>query len=135
MDELTVLDLFAGTGSISMEFISRGCIHATAVEMNFRHFSYIRNLPELFKIDNLSVHKMDAYKFLGSCSGQFDIIFADPPYEMKDTARISELVHERNLLKEGGWLIIEHPADLNFREVQGFFDHRKYGDVNFSFFE
>ena len=83
---IDVLDLFAGTGSIGLEFVSRDCKSVTSIEQNERHCSFIHKVCNELKIDNLSLLKTDVFKFIGSCHTQFDMIFADPPYELEKIA-------------------------------------------------
>jgi len=131
---LEVLDLFSGTGSISYEFISRGAKQVFAIEKNFKCISFIKNQIEVLNIKNLKAIKMSAPDFLDICHMQFDIIFADPPYDMKNIEKIAEVVRFNRLLKPEGFLIIEHSKQNNFSELEGFTESRKYGSVNFSFF-
>ncbi len=77
---------------------------------------------------------MDVFRFLKLCRKQYDLIFADPPYELKNLADLPEAVLGRDLLLPGGWFILEHSRKHNFNEVPLFFDERKYGNVHFSFF-
>lgn len=131
---ITVLDLFAGTGSISMEFISRYCKSVTAIEQDRKHCSFIKKLANELKVDNLILHQGDALKFISSCRSNFDLIFADPPYAMEQLESLPDLILQANLLKEDGLLILEHGSKQHFEEHPHFSFHRNYGNVNFSFF-
>jgi 16S rRNA (guanine966-N2)-methyltransferase len=133
-EELSVLDLFAGTGSISLEFISRGSSPVVAVEMNPKHCSYIRQLTSELSIDNLIVQRADTFRFVASCKMKFDLIFADPPYQLTDIDKLPNLIFKHQLLKEDGWLVLEHSNKLNFEKHPFFMMHKHYGNVNFSFF-
>ena len=133
--ELTVLDLFSGTGSISYEFASRGCISVVSIESNFKHQNFIRQTIEDLGISNIKTIKSDAFRYVKSCRGKFDVIFADPPYDLKDIEVIPDTVFEQKILKNGGWLIVEHGDKTNFSKHPAFIDLRKYGGVNFSIFE
>jgi len=133
-DELEVLDLFSGTGSISYEFVSRGVKDVIAVEKNFKCINFIKTNIEHLKISNIKTVKMTVLDFLDICTKQFDIIFADPPYDINNIEKIIQLVHERKLLKPEGFLVLEHAAIHNFSDTTGFVENRKYGSVNFSFF-
>lgn len=130
-----VLDLFSGTGSIGYEFISRGCERATLVENNFNHYKFILKVIQELHIDNAQVFKADAFKFIKKSGDQFQIIFADPPYEMKDFENVALEVLKSNLLAKEGVFILEHPREYNFSSYPDFKEIRKYGKVNFSFFE
>ncbi|MDR2467192.1 MAG: RsmD family RNA methyltransferase [Prevotellaceae bacterium] len=128
------LDLFAGTGAVSCEFVSRGCRSVDTVEIDPLHFAYIRKTAETFGFVELHAVRNDAFRFLGFCRKTYDIIFADPPFACEKTILIPSLVTEHRLLKEGGRLVIEHPAGRDFSDAPGFVESRHYGSVNFSFF-
>lgn len=134
--EIDVLDLFAGTGSISYEFASRGAKQVLSIESNYQCARFIRRMAEELEFENLEVKKTDVYAVLSMLGEQFDIIFADPPYDIgeENFFRLHEKIFEHNLLVPGGWLIIEHSKRINFKEKQHFLQHRKYGNVNFSIF-
>lgn len=133
-EELRVLDLFAGTGNISLEFASRGAGEVVAVEINHKCIDYIRKVSYELAFDKVFTVKANVFGFLKSVSGKFDIIFADPPYDLKETIMIPELVFGHSLLQPGGWLIIEHDVFKNFVNHPQFFEERRYGKVHFSFF-
>ena len=132
---IDVLDLFAGTGGISIEFVSRDCKSVISIEQNDRHCAFIRKVCAELKIDNLSLLKTDVFKFIKSCHTQFDMIFADPPYELNRIEEIPDLIFGHNLLKADGLFVLEHSAKTKFTNHPNFADHRNYGNVNFSFFE
>ncbi len=132
---IEVLDLFAGTGSISIEFVSRDCESVISVELNERHCTFIRKVCTELKITNLSLVKTDVFKFISSCHTQFDMIFADPPYELDKIAEIPNLIFSFNLLKSDGLFVLEHSSKTDFTNHPNFVEHRNYGNVNFSFFE
>ncbi len=132
---IDVLDLFAGTGSISVEFVSRNCKSVITIEQNERHCNFIRKVCAELKITNLSLMKMDVFKFIDTCHSKFDMIFADPPYELEKLAEIPNLIFAQNLLKDDGLFVLEHSAKHSFTNHPNFVDHRNYGNVNFSFFE
>ncbi len=133
-DEIEVLDLFSGTGSIALEFISRGCKMATAIEIEQKHCNFINNSCKILNITNLSILKTDVFRFIQHSNKQFDLIFADPPYTLKELPLLPELVLNSSLLKPGGLFILEHSAKNDFSQLPYFSEHRKYGNVNFSFF-
>ncbi len=133
-DAKSALDLFAGTGNISYEFVSRGCSAVTAVDKASECLKFIAETAQKFNMTELHTMYIDVFSFLTNTSNNYDIIFADPPYNLTNITDISKLVFKNNLLNQGGWLIIEHPAEINFSESLNFYDHRKYGRVNFSFF-
>jgi len=131
----TVLDIFSGSGSIGYEFISRGCLEATFVEKDFVHHRFILNVLETLKIENAKVFRADAFPFLRSYKGSFDFIFADPPFDLKNFAEVPGTVLETKILNKNGLFILEHPKEFDFSKHPFFKEVRKYGKVNFSFFE
>lgn len=135
LDGLDILDLFAGTGNISYEFASRGCKSITSVDSNIQCTRFIEDTSEKLNFENLTVIRSDAKRFLDNAFSKWDVIFADPPYTMEETGFITKITHDRQLLNPDGLLIIEHNEVKDFSKHEGFFDHRKYGKVNFSFFK
>ncbi|MFA7493162.1 MAG: RsmD family RNA methyltransferase [Proteiniphilum sp.] len=134
-EETTALDLFSGTGSIAFELISRGCPYVVSVEQNQHHFNFICRTQEKLETKELFPVKADVFKYLQSLKHQFDFIFADPPYDLPDTGKISEIIIHKQLVKEGGIFVMEHSKNLNFSHLPHFKEERKYGNVHFSFFE
>lgn len=133
-EDLEVLDLFAGTGSISYEFASRGSKSVLAIDNHPRCVRFIADTANKLCFSQLKVLRTSAIGFLQHSSSRFDLVFADPPYDMEGIEQIAELVMDRQLLREGGWLIIEHDRSHNFSGFPGFDQLRNYGKVNFSFF-
>jgi len=133
---LKILDLFGGTGSISYEFASRGVNDITCVELNYNHHNFIKKTVNELRIKNeITVIKADAFRFLNKCDQQFDLIFADPPYDLRGIENIPELVFKNELLLPESLLIVEH-SDKTFYTSNEYFTRQKtYGSVNFSFFE
>ncbi len=134
-EALQVLDLFAGTGNISFEFASRGAIEVVAVDNSPGCYRFIRQVKDQLDMDNLVPVRADAFRYLSACSTSFDIIFADPPYDLPQITRIPGEVFSRNLLSPSGWLIIEHGSDTGFEDHPLFFRKKKYSKVHFSFFQ
>ena len=134
-EELDVLDLFSGTGSISYEFASRGAKSVTSVEVNAVHHNFIRETAHKFGLDNLRPVKANAFLYLKNVAKQFDIIFSDAPYDLKGSEEIIELVFANNLLNDAGILIFEHSKGTDFSGHPRFSQVRHYGSVQFSFFE
>lgn len=133
-DGVTALDLFAGTGSISIELVSRGCDRVISIEKDQAHLSFIHKIMQEVKTDKCIPIRGDAFRFISNCKEQFDFIFADPPYALKELNTIPDLIFEKNLLKEEGIFILEHGKDQSFEEHPHFIERRIYGSVNFSFF-
>lgn len=133
-DDTKVLDLFSGTGHISLEFASRGSKDILSVDKNFKCSGFLRAISKELKFD-IDAVKSDVFDFLKNCNQKFDLIFADPPYEMENIPMIHQLVFDKHLLKPNGLLIIEHGPRTNLETLSGFTQKRSYGNVNFSFFE
>jgi 16S rRNA (guanine(966)-N(2))-methyltransferase RsmD len=135
-DEITFLDLFAGTGNISYEFASRGCEKITAVDADFGCVQFINKTSEELEM-NITTLKSDVFSFLEKTALKLDVIFADPPYDigLEDFERIPELVFKNELLLEDGILIIEHSKQTDLSHIANFINKRKYGGNIFSFFE
>lgn len=134
-DDLDALDLFAGTGSISFELLSRECRRVTAVEKDHVHAAFIAKVGKELKTDNLLLIRGDAFRFLQTAHpDSYDFIFADPPYSLKELAEIPRLILDRGILREGGIFVMEHPATYDFSSLPFFSRRRVYGSVNFSLF-
>jgi 16S rRNA (guanine(966)-N(2))-methyltransferase RsmD len=134
-DECDVLDLFSGTGSICMEFASRGIRHVTAIDNHPGCVAWIKAVANQFDLPQIKPQKADTFKFLAQDTKQYQIIFADPPYDLPNIPMIPQLVMKNNLLTENGTLIVEHPPFLKLNQLPGFTEVRKYGNSSFSFFE
>lgn len=134
-ENLIVLDLFSGTGNISYEFASRGAKSVIAVDQNKACTKYIGDTVTKIGFKNVEVYNRDAFSFLKTTVKTYDLIFADPPYDMENSEMIHQIVFERNLLNKNGLLIIEHPETRNFAYLDHFSTVRNYGKVHFSFFK
>ena len=132
---IDVLDLFAGTGGIGIECISRGAREVTAVEIAHVQQNWIISCCRQLGIKNLSVIRGDVFKFLSSCRTKYDLIFADPPYALEELPTLPDVILERGILKEEGWLVIEHGKDTDFTSHPKHVETRTYGSVHFSFFQ
>lgn len=135
-EELHVLDLFAGTGSISFEFASRGAVSVTSIDINFRCVDFIKKTAREIGIDSIKVARADVFRYLSkSVPGRYDLIFADAPFDLKEVVQLPELIMDTGWLKKNARLIIEHPANVDFTGHKYFIEKRNYGKVQFSFFE
>ncbi|MFR9649430.1 MAG: RsmD family RNA methyltransferase [Rikenellaceae bacterium] len=134
-EECDVLDLFAGTGSITLEFASRGARSVTSVEINALHHRFISKCVADFDAKGVYPVKANAFLYLKSCPKKFDLIFSDAPYDLDGSAEVIELVFERELLNEDGILIFEHSKGVSFEEHPMFYKSKSYGSVQFSFFK
>ena len=134
IDGIAALDLFSGTGAVTFELLSRGASSVTAVEKTPTQYRFIAKVAsQLGCTDRLRLVRGDVFKYLNTAvPGQFDFIFADPPYDHERFAEIPSLVLESGLLKQGGLFIIEHSRNHDFSSLQGFSDNRTYGSVNFT---
>ncbi len=134
--ELKVLDLFAGTGNISYEFASRGVEEIIAVDKHFGCLKFIKQTASQLDMPIKTV-KSEVFKFLEKTNLQYDLIFADPPYDFtpEDLTKINSLVFKRNLLTADGYLIIEHSQHTNLNETGHLLESRKYGNAVFSIFK
>lgn len=133
-EEIKALDLFAGTGNISYELYSRGVESIVCVDSDNASCRFIKKTFELLKAENTRVITADVFRFLKSNKEQFDLIFADPPFELQGIENVPQLVFENNLLKPGGWLVLEHSDKTDFSNHPAFEQKRNYGKVNFSIY-
>lgn len=134
-DGVTALDLFSGTGSISIELVSRGCDQVVSVEKDRQHHAFITKVMNEVKTDKCLTLCGDVFKYIDRCNKKFDFIFADPPYALKELESIPDLIFKNKLLKENGLFVLEHGKDNDFTKHPNFVEHRHYGSVNFSFFK
>jgi len=134
-EKLKVLDLFSGTGSISYEFISMGAQEIMAVEINRKYTEFIEKTASDLDFENLIVLQDDVLKFIPACKNKYDIVFADPPYDLPEISLIPELVLKQEILNGiNALFIMEHGPNLNFSDNKSFMEMRNYGKVHFSFF-
>jgi len=135
-DDISVLDLFAGTGNISYEFASRGTEQITCVDQDFGCIKFINKTTEMFEMPIQTI-KSDVFKFLEKASMQSNIIFADPPYNFTDEqfSRIPNLIFQNKLLLDDGLLIVEHSKHTDLSKLENFSYSKSYGGNMFSFFE
>ncbi len=134
-DECDVIDLFAGTGAVSIEFLSRGVRQVTSIDINVQCTDYIKSVAKQLDINNIHVVRADVFDLLKRANRKFQIAFADPPYALDDLDKLPDLVLASGLLDDNdGVFILEHPADYSFESHPHFWQHRSYGRVNFTFF-
>ena len=134
-NDLMVLDLFAGTGSIGLEFASRGAARVDMVEINARTTSFLQRTTRQLGIENVRIIRGDVSKYLMQCRTSYDLVFADPPYDLEIIPSLPELVLNAEILVEDGWFILEHGKENSFAHHPQFQELRKYGSVHFSIFE
>lgn len=133
-DGAAALDLFAGTGSISLEMLSRGCKPVVSVEADRDHARFISSCMEKIGTADSILIRGDVFRFIKKCHQRFDLIFADPPYTLEELPTIPSLIFEHDLLKSDGILVFEHGGNHDFSQSEHFVEHRSYGRVNFSLF-
>lgn len=133
-EDLTVLDLFAGTGSISFEFASRGAQLVTAVDYNYKCVDFIKKTAKDYNLSNVKATRADVLRLLKKPYDSFDLIFSDAPYDLKEITELPDLIFTNGWLKKNARLIIEHSKAADFSKHPCFDQKRQYGKVNFSFF-
>ena len=133
-EDTSALDLFGGTGSISLELLSRGCRRVMTIEKDRRHFAFIQQCQRALGDEAWTPMCGDALRFIERCGESFDLVFADPPYALPELGELPDRVMQSALLKEGGLFVLEHGKNYDFSNRPDFVEHRAYGSVNFSFF-
>lgn len=133
-ENISMLDLFSGTGSISFEAASRGCTNITCVEQHPKKCAFISKTLKELEVENPLVFTKDVFKFLSNCKIQYDLVFADPPFELKDLEKLPDLVIP-NILNNDGLFVLEHGKKTDFSQHSNFIELRNYGNVYFSFFK
>ncbi len=133
-EDIKALDLFAGTGAISFELLSRGVDMVVSVEKHPTQYYFIKKVAQELKDDNIVPIKGDVFRYIQSSREKFDFIFADPPYDLPNLEEIPGLILKHGLLKKDGLLIVEHSKKNDFSDMPEFDELRTYGSVNFSFF-
>ena len=131
---LTALDLFAGTGAVTFEFASRGCAQVVCVEKAKTQYDFIRRVKDQLNAQMVTPMRGDVFRFIATCRQQFDVIFADPPYDLPELPQIPELIMGSAMVKPGTLIIVEHSRANDFASLPHFVQHRAYGKVNFSIF-
>lgn len=134
IENLSTLDLFGGTGSISYELASRGCTDLTLVEQDHQTVQFIKRTVETLQFENFKVLKMDVFTYIRNCQAAFDFIFAGPPYALKNIDDLPDLVVQKNMLKPGGWFVLEHTPRNNYEKHPWFNRSKHYGTTIFSIF-
>jgi 16S rRNA (guanine(966)-N(2))-methyltransferase RsmD len=131
---LTTLDLFGGTGSISYELASRGVKDLTVIEKDPAMYEFIRKNAADLGLNNYKVIRMDVFRFIAQCTEKFDFIFAGPPYALENIDDLPRLIVAKQLLKDKGWLVLEHTPRNNYAGYPLFVTQRNYGTTIFSIF-
>lgn len=134
LEGIKVLDLFCGTGNLSFEFASRGAESVQSVDRSFHCVKYVNDMSRQHGLSQIKTFKADVFKYLEHETAQYDMIFADPPYDISRIPEIPVLVFDKNLLKPNGLLIVEHQSMQNLGNHPCFVEQRRYGHSSFSFF-
>ncbi len=134
LEGLAVLDLFGGTGAISYEFASRGASTVQCVEMSPANSSFIRTEATKLGLDNVNALRHNVFEYIGLCRQRFDIVFADPPYDLEGVDTLPDRIFAAELVHDGGYFILEHSDRHNFKSHPRFVKEKRYGRVRFSFF-
>jgi 16S rRNA (guanine966-N2)-methyltransferase len=135
LSAISFLDLFGGTGCISYEMASRGCTDITTVDKHRECIAFMKKTIAELDIPFMKPVKADVFKFINSCHRQYDLIFAGPPYPLKNLDTIPDIIFRKALLKPGGWLILEHHPGYDFTQHPCYLQHRNYGATIFTFFK
>jgi 16S rRNA (guanine966-N2)-methyltransferase len=133
LEGASVLDLFSGTGAFSIECFSRGAEKVDSIEISPVHVKFIQKNFDQFNLPGMAYRK-DAFAFIEQCAKTYDLIFADPPYDIKRAVEVPSLILQRRLLNPEGLLIVEHGEEGLYSHLPEIIDERKYGNVFFSFF-
>ena len=134
IEGIKTLDIFGGTGSISYELASRGATDLTIVERDAKMHAFIQKSINDLKIENCIVIKMDVFRFLETTRESYDLIFAGPPYALKNINDLPVIIEEKKLLNANGWFVLEHTPANNYEKYQLFKSSRNYGTTIFSIF-
>jgi len=134
IDELKVLDLFGGTGCISYELASRGAPDITIVEKDDKMYDFIKKTSAELGFQNFKVMKSDVFRFIETATARYDFIFAGPPYALTTIDELPVKVFERNILKPGGWFVLEHTPRNDYKKFAHYKTERNYGTTIFSIF-
>jgi len=134
IESLAVLDLFGGTGCISYELASRGAEDITIVEKDSSMYDFIKKTALELKFNNFLVVKSDVFKFIDTSTKQYDFIFAGPPYALATIDELPIKIFEKNLLKPGGWFVLEHTPRNDYKKFANYKTERNYGTTIFSIF-
>ncbi len=136
LEDSVALDLFAGTGAVTFELLSRGARMVTAVEKASTQYRFIEQVCTRLGADNLRLVRGDVFRFLDSCRpASFDFVFADPPYDLPRFEEVAPKVLDGGIVKPGGIFILEHSRTRDYSSLPDFYRHLAYGSVNFSIFK
>lgn len=132
IEGISALDLFAGTGAISLELLSRGASSVTSVEKAATQYNFMRRTAATLDDPAWHIVRGDVFKYIATCGRRFDLVFADPPYNLENFGDIPGAILDADIINQGGLMIIEHSRAYDFSHLAGYIDHRTYGSVNFT---
>lgn len=132
---IKTLDLFGGTGAISYELASRGATDQTIVEKDNAMYAFIKKNLDTLGVEGYRLLKMDVFAYLNGCTEDFDCIFAGPPYALGTIDELPKIIVSKNMIRPGGYFILEHTPRNQYETFEGFSFVRNYGSTLFSFFE
>ncbi|MDD7101456.1 MAG: RsmD family RNA methyltransferase [Prevotellaceae bacterium] len=133
-ENITALDLFGGTGSITLEMLSRGAGKVVCVEKDFQHWSFIKQIFRTLNDPNAHILRGDALRYIAKATEPFELIFADPPYALPELAELPDRITSSALMDNNTVFVLEHGKNHDFSSHPCFVEHRSYGSVNFSIF-
>ena len=134
IETLKTLDLFGGTGSISYELASRGAVSLTIVEKDNNMFDFIKKTAASLELENFKLVKSEVFKYIETCTEQYDFIFAGPPYALGTIDDLPLKIFEKQLLKPKGWFVLEHTPRNDYKKFEHYHSERNYGTTIFSIF-
>lgn len=134
IEGMKVLDLFSGTGNLSLEFASREAAEVISVDKSIRCVHFLKDMARQHDLEQIKTYNADVFKYLEMETEAYDLIFADPPYDLSRIPELPKIIFERKLLAPDGLLIIEHQSMQNLSNHSAFTEQRKYGHSSFSFF-
>lgn len=135
LEGIVCLDLFAGTGNVSFELASRGAKQVVSVDQHGKCVQYIKQTAQKLNLQAIDTKRTDVFRFIQSAKDSFDLIFADPPYDLGQLPQLAGLILAQDLLRKGGWLIVEHPSSRKLIDHDAFVETRSYGNCSFSFYQ
>lgn len=133
-EEVVSLDLFGGTGCISYELASRGALDLTIVEKDSKMYDFIKKTSAMLGIENFNLVKQDVFGYINTCQNQYNFIFAGPPYALTTIDDLPRLIFQKQLLKKGGWFVLEHTPRNDYKKFDFYKTERNYGTTIFSIF-
>jgi 16S rRNA (guanine(966)-N(2))-methyltransferase RsmD len=133
-EEIVSLDLFGGTGCISYELASRGAVDLTIVEKDSKMYDFIKKTSTMLGIENFNLVKQDVFGYINTCQNQYNFIFAGPPYALTTIDDLPRLIFQKQLLKKGGWFVLEHTPRNDYKKFDFYKTERNYGTTIFSIF-